>query len=181
VERATDFVVGGERSHDEFNQRRDVVWQTGDEVLIVLTLNQRRGVNFPGVLARVVEIIERRMLGQAGMVKLWPAGDELVVGEGLETVLAAATRIPYRGAPLIPAWAALSTVGLRALPIIPRVQRLIILSDNDSNQEGQMAAAVTALRWRAAGRAVVTLTPPTPDSDFNDLVLREDAYAADPA
>ena len=43
-----------------------------------------------------IEKIERRMLGRAGVVKLWPAGSQLVVGEGLETVLAAATRIPYR-------------------------------------------------------------------------------------
>ena len=35
------------------------------------------------------------MLGRAGVVKLWPAGSQLVVGEGIETVLAAATRIPY--------------------------------------------------------------------------------------
>ena len=42
-----------------------------------------------------VKKIERRMLGQAGVVKLWPVGEQLVIGEGLETVLAAATRIPY--------------------------------------------------------------------------------------
>jgi len=52
--------------------------------------------------------IERRMLGSAGAVKLWPAGTTLVVGEGLETVLAAATRIPHHGAPLQPAWALLT-------------------------------------------------------------------------
>ena len=61
-----------------------------------------------------IEKIERRMLGRAGVVKLWPAGAQLVVGEGLETVLAAATRIPYRGAPLHPAWAALSSRKLGA-------------------------------------------------------------------
>src|SRR5262249_1275420 len=37
--------------------------------------------------------IDRRMLGRSGIVKLWPAGIQLVVGEGIETVLAAATRI----------------------------------------------------------------------------------------
>jgi DNA polymerase len=126
-----------------------------------------------------VRKIERRMLGQAGVVKLWPAGETLVAGEGLETVLSAATRIPYRGAPLAPAWAALSTVGLKTLPIIPGVRRLILLSDNDTNQEGQMAAAAAALRWQAAGLDVVTLTPPTPGSDFNDLVIEEDARVAD--
>ena len=43
-----------------------------------------------------------------GVVKLWPAGKQLVIGEGLETMLAAATRLPYRGEPLRPAWAMLS-------------------------------------------------------------------------
>ena len=122
-----------------------------------------------------VQRIERRMLGGAGVVKLWPAGETLVVGEGLETVLAAATRIPYRRLPLVPAWAALSTAGLKTLPIVPGTKRLIVLSDNDLNQEGQMAAAAAVTRWQAAGLETATLTPPTPDSDFNDLVIEEDA------
>ncbi len=115
------------------------------------------------------------MLGRAGVVKLWPAGSQLVVGEGLETVLAAATRIPYASAPLIPAWAALSSEKLATLPIIPGVERLVLLIDNDANQEGQNAASQIATCWRAAGRTVVPLMPGTPDTDFNDLVLREDA------
>src|SRR5262249_49165997 len=60
------------------------------------------------------EKIDRRMLGRRGVVKLWPAGSVLVVGEGLETVLAAATRpdqIPY-DVPLQPAWATLSSDAL---------------------------------------------------------------------
>ena len=44
--------------------------------------------------------IDRKALGRMGVVKLWPAGEQLVVGEGIETVLAAATRISYRGAML---------------------------------------------------------------------------------
>jgi hypothetical protein len=122
--------------------------------------------------------IDRRMLGCAGVVKLWPVGVQLVVGEGLETVLAAATRIPYLGAPLIPAWAVLSSAKLKALPIIPGVERLVLLVDNDSNQEGQQAAAQLASTWRAHGRLVVPLMPGTPDTDFNDLLMKEDANAA---
>jgi hypothetical protein len=34
--------------------------------------------------------IDRMMLGPAGVVQLWPAGQQLVIGEGLETTLAAA-------------------------------------------------------------------------------------------
>jgi DNA polymerase len=122
-----------------------------------------------------VEKIDRRMLGRAGVVKLWPAGSQLVVGEGLETVLAAATRIPYAGAPLVPAWAALSSIKLKMLPVIPGVEKLILLIDNDGNQEGQQAAAQVTACWRAQGRTVVPLMPSTPDTDFNDLILKEDA------
>jgi DNA polymerase len=118
-----------------------------------------------------VEKVDRRMLGHAGVVKLWPAGSLLVVGEGLETVLAAATRIPYEGTTLTPAWATLSSQKLAAFPLIPGVNRLIILVDNDANNEGQAAAAVVAQRWQLAGRTVIRLTPDRPDMDFNDLVL----------
>jgi len=118
--------------------------------------------------------IERRMLGRGGVVKLWPASTDLVIGEGLETVLAAATRIPHKGQPLIPAWAALSTKNMAALPIVPGVQRLVLLIDNDSNQQGQLAAARVTAHWRRHGRVVVPLMPPTPDTDFNDLVLVKD-------
>jgi hypothetical protein len=42
-----------------------------------VALEQRKGK---------IEKIERRMLGNAGVVKLWSSGPQLVVGEGLETV-----------------------------------------------------------------------------------------------
>jgi Toprim domain len=117
------------------------------------------------------------MLGRAGVVKPWPAGSTLVVGEGLETVLAAATRIPFEGAPLTPAWATLSSHKLRILPVIPGVERLIVLVDNDANREGQTAAAHVAAVWRAAGRTVMPLLPNTSNTDFNDLVLQGDTHA----
>jgi hypothetical protein len=99
--------------------------------------------------------IERRMLGGAGAVKLWPAGSQLIVGEGIETVLAAATRISHHGAPLRPAWSALSSGSLGKLPIVPGVERLLILVDHDVNGEGQRAAARCAERWGRAGRDVI--------------------------
>jgi Toprim domain len=85
---------------------------------------------------------------------------------------------PASGAPLTPAWAALSRQKLGTLPVIPGVERLILLIDNDRNQEGQTAAAQVAASWRAAGRTVVPLMPDAVDTDFNDLVLKEDAHAA---
>jgi hypothetical protein len=115
-----------------------------------------------------IEKIERRMLGCAGVVKLWPAGTQLVAGEGLETVLAAATRILYHSAPLQPAWAALSNQKLSALPVIPGVERLIILVDHD--EAGLTASDTCMRRWIRAGRTVVRLKPQRAGADFNDLV-----------
>ena len=116
-----------------------------------------------------IEKIDRRMLGHAGIVKLWPAGSHLVVGEGLETVLAAATRVLHRGTFLQPAWAAMSSDLLGKLPVLPGVEQLTILVDHDT--AGRAAADVCADRWMRAGRTVICLTPKRPDADFNDLVL----------
>jgi hypothetical protein len=116
-----------------------------------------------------IQKIDRRMLGASGVVKLWPSGPRLVVGEGLETVLAAATRVPYEDAPLTPAWAALSSQKLSALPVIPDVEHLVILVDHDA--AGQRAADACTARWNGAGRTVTALTPEREGSDFNDLVL----------
>jgi Toprim domain len=111
------------------------------------------------------------MLGCAGAVKLWPAGSTLVVGEGVETVLAAATRIPYRDASLRPAWALLSAGALERLPILSGVERLIVLVDHDS--AGKNAALICRNRWQRAGRTVIELMHPRPGADFNDFVMPE--------
>jgi Toprim domain/CHC2 zinc finger/DNA polymerase family A len=120
--------------------------------------------------------IDRKALGRMGVVKLsQPTGEHLVVGEGIETVLAAATRISYRGALLTPAWSAVAKGGLGKLPVLPGVQRLVLLVDNDANGEGQKAAESCRQIWRAAGRAVAPLVPKQAGWDFNDVVLRRRA------
>jgi Toprim domain len=67
------------------------------------------------------------------------------------------------------------------LPVIPGVERLVLLIDNDSNQEGQTAAARLAACWRGAKRTVVRLMPEGSDTDFNDVVIKEDGYAENAA
>jgi hypothetical protein len=115
--------------------------------------------------------IDRRMLGPWGVAKLWPASSQLVVGEGIETTLAAAAHFEFEGAPLRPAWAALSADALGRFPLLPGVERLIILVDHDT--AGKTAASLCAGRWGQFGRGVVQLTPDEPGFDFNDLVLTE--------
>ena len=108
-----------------------------------------------------------------GVVKLWPinGGQCLVTGEGLETVLAAATRMSFEGRPLTPAWAAIHTHGVASLPVVDGVTRLIQLIDNDENKAGQDAAEHSRLRWQGEGRTVVPLIPPKIGWDWNDVVL----------
>jgi DNA polymerase len=122
-----------------------------------------------------VNKLDRMALGRMGVVKLWSlnGGEQLVVGEGLETVLAAATRIPYHGAPLQPAWALLTEGALGRFAVLPGIERLIILVDNDLNGIGQAAADTCTNRWRHSGRSVIRLTPKRADTDFNDLITRE--------
>ena len=101
-------------------------------------------------------------------IKLWPAAETLVVGEGIETVLAAATRLTHEGAPLRPAWATVGTGRLATLPPILGVKRLIILTDNDD--PGRAAARACAQCATNAGCTALLLTPISQDNDFNDVV-----------
>jgi hypothetical protein len=103
------------------------------------------------------------------MVKLWPlAGELLVVGEGIETVLSAAA-MRWRGTPLQPAWAATVANNVAGLPLIRGVKRLIILGDNDETGTGQLKALQAYHRWREAGRDALILMPNKVGTDFNDI------------
>jgi putative DNA primase/helicase len=118
--------------------------------------------------------IERRALGpkRRCAVKLWPDADVatgLVVGEGLETVAAAATRIEHNGTCLQPAWALIDCINLRDLQVLSGIEALTILVDHD--QAGQSAADICTRRWLAAGHCVEQLIPRTTDTDFNDIAM----------
>jgi DNA polymerase I-like protein with 3'-5' exonuclease and polymerase domains len=117
--------------------------------------------------------VDRRSLGRwpkPRAVKLWPTATVLYLGEGIETVLAAATRLPYRdGALMQPAWAAVSTGGISRFPVVPDVHELRLLLDHDA--VGEACAVPCRERWETAGRKVIRLRPPQPGYDFNDVVL----------
>ena len=133
-----------------------------------VTTNEPTGIHRIALTPNACKI-DRWSLGKLGAVKLWPAGPQLVVGEGIETVLAAATRIPYEDAPLRPAWALGSSTPLGQLPVIPGVERLILLIDHDD--AGIAAADSCTQRWTRARRTVVRLMPDEAGADFNDLIL----------
>ncbi len=100
-----------------------------------------------------------------GAVRLAIASKTLIVGEGIETCLAAMTATANA------AWAALSTSGLVALVLPPIVRTVVILADNDASGAGAAAAHDAARRWLAEGRHVQIAMPPEPGTDFNDVLL----------
>ena len=105
----------------------------------------------------------KMMLGpcRGGAVRLSEPGDMLMVGEGIETCLAAMQATGN------PAWAALSTSGLRALYMPDYVRDVIVLADGDD--PGDAAARDCALRWKWMGRRVRIARPPR-GQDFNDML-----------
>jgi hypothetical protein len=107
---------------------------------------------------------QKMMLGpcRGGAVRLAPAAEHLLVGEGIETCLAA-----MQATGLL-VWAALSTSGLRTLDLPPEVREVTILADGDD--PGEEAARRAALRWKREGRRARIARPPR-GLDFNDVLL----------
>lgn len=107
---------------------------------------------------------QKMMLGpcRGGVVRLAPADDVMMVGEGIETCLAAMQVRCH------PAWAALSTSGLLALDLPDEVSDVIVLADGDD--PGKAAARGAALRWKREGRRVRIAHPPR-GMDFNDMLV----------
>jgi putative DNA primase/helicase len=107
---------------------------------------------------------QKMMLGpcKGGAVRLSKVGDVLMVGEGIETCLAAMQATGH------PAWAALSTSGLCALDLPDIIREVIVLADGDD--PGEKAARDAALRWSREGRRVRIARLPQ-GMDFNDLLM----------
>jgi hypothetical protein len=125
--------------------------------------------------ATFAEQFKPKTLGPMGgcVIRLWPqeqVGTRLVIAEGIETALAAATRVMHRGKLLRPVWATGCANNMRRFPVLDGIEQLIIIADNDASGTGQAAAAECAQRWSDAGREVVRLKNNKLNSDFNDLV-----------
>lgn len=113
----------------------------------------------------------KMMLGpcHGGAVRLAAPGDLLMVGEGIETCLAAMLATGH------PAWAATSTSGLRALDLPRYVHDVVVLADGDD--AGEAAAQACAWRWSRENRRVRIARPPQ-GMDFNDMLIEEARHVA---
>ena len=106
------------------------------------------------------------LLGNA--VRIAPADQTLVLGEGIETMLSV-----REAAPSLPVWAALSSGHLGAVLLPVGLQRLYIAIDRDP--AGQRAAERLTARATEAGIAVRVLEPRL--GDFNDDLRAHGAEA----
>jgi hypothetical protein len=150
-------------------------WETGTAPCVVAQYTDATTAEPRGIWRRPIDGQHPRSLGPTAgcVIRLWP--DDmvelgLVLGEGVETTLAAATRITHKGTYLRPAWAAGSAGNMAEFPVLPGVESLTLLVDHDANGVGQHAAEQCALRWEDAWRNVIRLTPGECGADFNDLV-----------
>jgi putative DNA primase/helicase len=130
---------------------------------------------------------QRRLLKghrSRGVIRLWP--DEeitlgLVLGEGVETALAAALE------GLTPVWATMSAGNLAAFPVLPGLEGLTVLVDHDKpnaktgKRAGRAAALELIRRYNEAGfdpkRDIKVIYPPTEGEDVNDLVRKHRGVA----
>jgi hypothetical protein len=115
--------------------------------------------------------IERMALGpcEGGVIRLSPdnhLNGGLVVGEGVETCLAAMV-MGY-----VPCWAAGSAGRLSNFPVVAGVGELTILVDRDEGGTGQRAAIECANRWKDAGRKVNFVMTDCM-GDINDILIKK--------
>jgi putative DNA primase/helicase len=106
-----------------------------------------------------------------GVVRLWPDDAVtlgLVIGEGIETCLAAAR------AGLTPVWAALSAGNLAEFPVIPGLEGLHIVADHD--EAGLSATRELGRRYVQAGmspQSIIVIRSSTPGYDLADELQRD--------
>jgi phage/plasmid primase-like uncharacterized protein len=150
-------------------------WEGGTRPCVVGRYSTALDNQQRGVWRRPIDGGKPKAFGPTAgcVIRLWPNDDiesGLVLGEGVETTLAAATRIAHRGTLLQPAWAAGSAGGMARFPVLPGVQALTLLVDNDESGAGQRAADECAARWAAVECEVILLKPNTANTDFNNVV-----------
>ena len=108
----------------------------------------------------------RRMLGQPGRgcVRLARAHDVLGLAEGVESAISAMVLLG------IPVWATLGSERFGRVDIPDRIQRLILLADNDPAGHLAIEAASSALA--AGGRSIEVQWPWGGLNDWNDVLRK---------
>lgn len=94
-----------------------------------------------------------------------PGGDELVVGEGIETTLSG---MQYYG--VAEGYACISALGMETVRIPPTISKVFILADNDHSFTGQRAAFILARHFDNKGKEITVAMSTARGDDFNDVI-----------
>jgi len=115
---------------------------------------------------------DRRMLGlvHRAAVKLDPLATTLIIGEGVETCMAARQCMATGDIERAPVWALGSVGAISFFPVLDGVKRLIILGE--SGEASAQAVRLCGHRWQRAGRRVQVLYSEI-GSDVNDALMME--------
>jgi len=110
-------------------------------------------------------------------VRLFEAGEELAIAEGIETALAVHLSTG------MPVWAAIGAGNMAKLWIPGCVRRIAIYADHDASYTGHAAAYALARRIKTQGKGgrspeVAVHVPPAVDSDWADVLRERLAQAA---
>jgi putative DNA primase/helicase len=114
----------------------------------------------------------RRMLGlvHRAALKLNPVATTLIIGEGVETCMAAGQCMANGDIERAPVWALGSVGAISFFPVLGGVKRLIILGE--SGEASAQAVRLCGQRWQHAGRRVQVLYSEI-GSDVNDALMME--------
>lgn len=148
---------------------------TGEVIKVPAMLAPFRAINSDAItglhrtaLSNAAAKIGRRMAGVArgAAIKLDPddtVTTGLVIGEGIETTLAA-RQLGFR-----PAWALGSVDAVRLFPVLAGVECLTILGEDDKSGASAKAVRECGGRWIEAGREVLTVRSRS-GGDVNDAL-----------
>jgi hypothetical protein len=168
-----DLIGGIARFHSSCPWRNEDTGKTGHLPTLVVPFRSVDDDAITGIhriaLKPFIAKPNRRMRGVVyrAAIKLDPISEQLAVGEGVETCMAA-REMGYR-----PVWALGSTGNISFFPIIEGVKTLLILGERgDASAE---AINVCGTCWRKAGRRVRVVMPDAEFSDLNDVLMAEDA------
>ncbi|WP_024519382.1 toprim domain-containing protein [Bradyrhizobium sp. Tv2a-2] len=127
----------------------------------VVTAVHRIRVDMPGRWPKT----ERRMLGvvHRSAIKLAPAGDELLIAEGLETAMS-----PREAEMTLPCWAVGSVGAVSFFPVLDGVKKLVIAIE--SGAASTRSTKLCRRRYHIASRKTSTLRS-TVGSDLNDALM----------
>ena len=117
------------------------------------------------------ERIDRRSYApvKGGAIKLSLDGDVttgLLIGEGIETVLASSLKLQFR-----PVWSVISKSGIADFPVLGGLESITIAVDRDKDGAGQQAADACVRRMSAGGLEAIRAYPPAGYKDFNDVLM----------